>query len=134
MKKFNFIILFLMIISLGILCSCSAETLPQGPQGEPGKDGVDGEDGHTPVITIGENGNWYIDGVDTGVSANGPKGEQGIQGEKGEQGIQGEKGEQGQPGKDGVDGQDGQDGKDGHSPEITIGENGSDSSTSNSPS
>ena len=48
---------------------------PQGPkgeqgiQGEPGKDGVDGEDGHTPKITIGENGNWFVDGVDTGVKA-----------------------------------------------------------------
>lgn len=48
---------------------------PQGPkgeqgiQGEPGKDGVDGEAGHTPKITIGENGNWFVDGVDTGVKA-----------------------------------------------------------------
>ena len=34
-------------------------------KGEPGKDG------HTPEITIGENGNWFVDGVDTGVSAQG---------------------------------------------------------------
>ena len=40
-------------------------------KGEPGKDGVNGEDGHTPEITIGENGNWFVDGVDTGVSAQG---------------------------------------------------------------
>ena len=26
-----------------------------------------GEDGHTPEITIGDNGNWYVDGVDQGV-------------------------------------------------------------------
>jgi hypothetical protein len=30
--------------------------------------GEKGDDGHTPEITIGENGNWYIDGVDTNVS------------------------------------------------------------------
>ena len=45
-----------------------SELTTQGPQGEPGKDG------HTPVITI-ENGNWFIDGVDTGVVAQGPQGE-----------------------------------------------------------
>jgi hypothetical protein len=50
--------------------------------------------GHSPEIKIGTNGNWFIDGVDTGVSA------------QGVQGIQGEQGEAG------------------HSPEITIGTNG----------
>ena len=39
----------------------------QGIQGEPGKDNVGGEAGYTPKITIGENGNWFVDGVDTGV-------------------------------------------------------------------
>ncbi len=34
-----------------------------------GNNGENGEDGHTPVITIGENGNWYVDGVDTGKKA-----------------------------------------------------------------
>jgi hypothetical protein len=33
-----------------------------------------GSDGHTPVITIGENGNWYIDGVDTGKKSTGQDG------------------------------------------------------------
>ena len=33
-----------------------------------------GEDGDTPVITVGENGNWYVDGVDTGTQAQGPQG------------------------------------------------------------
>ena len=46
-----------------------------GQKGEPGKDGL------TPFI--GDNGNWWIGGLDTGVSATGP------QGPKGEQGIQG---------------------------------------------
>lgn len=30
---------------------------------------TNGVDGHTPVITIGDNGNWCIDGVDTGKNA-----------------------------------------------------------------
>lgn len=51
---------------------------PKGDKGDPGKDGVDGSpgaDGLTP--TIGENGNWYFDNVDTG------KPSRGLQGEKG---------------------------------------------------
>lgn len=56
----------------------------KGDQGEPGLPGTNGIDGLTP--TIGENGNWFIGDVDTGVKAEG---------------------------KDGQDGQDGQDGKDG---------------------
>lgn len=56
----------------------------QGIQGEPGKDG------HTPVITIGSNGNWYIDGVDSKVAASsGPKGDKGDKGEKGDKGDSG---------------------------------------------
>lgn len=84
MKKFKFIsFLFLMIMSLGILCSCSGEQGPTGPQGEKGdtgaqgpqgEQGIQGEDGHSPEITIGDNGNWYIDGADTGVSTEGEKG------------------------------------------------------------
>ena len=41
---------------------------PKGDKGEPGNDG------HTPVVTIGENGHWFVDGVDTGVKANGEDG------------------------------------------------------------
>lgn len=41
----------------------------QGESGLPGMDGSQGEPGATP--TIGNNGNWWIDGVDTGVSASG---------------------------------------------------------------
>ena len=67
-----------------------------GVDGAQGIQGEKGEDGHTPVITIGANGNWYVDDVDTGISAQGPKGDQG------EQGIQGEIGPQGEPGKDGT--------------------------------
>ena len=58
-----------------------------GQKGEPGKDGL------TPFI--GDNGNWWIGGLDTGVSATGP---QGPKGEQGIQGIQGEKGDKGDNG------------------------------------
>lgn len=61
-----------------------------GKDGEDGKDGADGKDGLTP--SIGENGNWWIGDVDTGVPAL-PK-----------------NGEDGTDGKDGADGADGKDG------------------------
>lgn len=38
----------------------------------------DARDAVTQTITIGENGNWFIDGEDTGVSATGPKPERGV--------------------------------------------------------
>ena len=48
-----------------------------GEQGQQGIQGAPGKDGHTPVITI-QNGKWYIDGVDSGVSAEGVKGDDGL--------------------------------------------------------
>lgn len=48
-----------------------------GTQAKDIKDGVDGKDGETPIITIGGNGNWFINGVDTLVSAKGTKGDAG---------------------------------------------------------
>ena len=42
-----------------------------------------GEDGHSPKVTIGTNGNWFVDDVDTGVSAKGEKGDKGEAGEDG---------------------------------------------------
>ena len=47
-----------------------------GSNGTNGKDGKDGKDGS--VVTIGENGNWFIDGEDTGLAAQGPAGEDGV--------------------------------------------------------
>ena len=86
MKKYKFIgFSFLMMLSLGVFSSCG-EQGPIGPQGEQGiqgeqgQPGIDGKDGHTPEVTIGQNGNWYVDGVDTGVSAKGEKGEIGQNG------------------------------------------------------
>lgn len=54
----------------------STFTVTNGAQGIQGIQGEKGEDGHTPVITI-QNGKWYIDGVDSGVLAEGLKGETG---------------------------------------------------------
>ena len=62
---------------------------------------------------IGENGNWWINGNDLGVSASGIKGdrgEQGPQGEQGETGAQGEPGAQGPAGADGAQGISGEKG------------------------
>ena len=75
MKKFKFIsFLFLMIMSLGILCSCSGEQGPVGPQGEQGIQGAQGEQGQPgkdgtslltgngePTNVIGIVGDSYID-------------------------------------------------------------------------
>ena len=59
--------------------------------------------GKTPIITIGDNGNWYIDGVDTGKPS---------------------QGENGTDGTDGENGQNGTNGVDGKTPTIEIGTNG----------
>ena len=48
-----------------------------GSDGAVGIQGVKGDDGHSPVVTI-ENGRWYIDGIDSGVSAAGVDGENGM--------------------------------------------------------
>ena len=57
------------------------ETGPTGPKGDPGKDGT--------VWTIGANGNWFCDGVDSGKPARGEKGDKGDTGLTGPQGPQG---------------------------------------------
>ena len=51
-----------------------------GEQGEQGIQGLPGKDGTVPVITVGDNGNWFVDGVDTGIKAQGPKGDKGEDG------------------------------------------------------
>ena len=53
---------------------------------------------------IGENGNWFVGELDTGVQA---KGAQGPKGEQGPQGAQGPKGEQGPQGAQGPKGEQG---------------------------
>ena len=64
-----------------------------------------GPSGASPYI--GENGNWFVGELDTGVQAQGtqgPKGEQGPQGAQGPQGVQGPKGDQGPQGDTGATG------------------------------
>ena len=61
--------------------------------------GQDGGEAATP--TIGENGNWYINGEDTGKPS---RGEDGAPGADGQDGAPGEKGDPGEPGEDGEDG------------------------------
>ena len=58
----------------------STFTVTNGADGEQGIQGKPGNDGHTPVITIGTNGNWFVDDVDTGIKAQGPQGEPGNDG------------------------------------------------------
>ena len=60
----------------------STFTVTNGANGAQGIQGEPGADGHTPVITIGANGNWFVDGVDTGIPAQGPQGEKGDKGVK----------------------------------------------------
>ena len=73
-----------------------------GANGIDGKDGVNGENGITPHI--GDNGNWFIGDIDTGILA------------------AGKNGADGKDGVDGAAGKDGTDGSDGITPHI--GENG----------
>ena len=134
--------LFVFVFFIFSISSCG-EVGPQGEQGIQGIQGEPGKDGHTPKITIGENGNWFIDGIDTGVKA------EGIKGETGEQGVPGEDGRsivsitltntvdnidtytilysdnktdifKVTNGTNGLQGIQGETGKDGHSPVITI--------------
>ncbi|MGI6573838.1 MAG: PL29 family lyase N-terminal domain-containing protein [Fermentimonas sp.] len=49
--------------------------------GKDGADGADGADGS--VVTIGENGNWFIDGEDTGFASKGADGADGADGKDG---------------------------------------------------
>ena len=69
--------------------------ITNGKDGNDGKDGAPGKDGS--VVTIGANGNWFIDGNDTGFASKGDKGDPGKDGNDGAPGA---------PGKDGVDGKD----------------------------
>lgn len=68
--------------AIGTNADVSAPT--DGVDGEKGEDGEDGEDGVTPHI--GANGNWFIGGVDTGISAKG-EGSDGTKGDNGKDGL-----------------------------------------------
>lgn len=83
--------------------------------------GKDGVNGHTPIVEIGSDNYWYIDGVKTNVKATGEDGEDGItpsisissdgywviNGIKSSIKAKGENGTNGEDGKDGLNGKDG---------------------------
>lgn len=81
-----------------------------------------GGGGGTFDVTIGDNGNWYINGEDTGKPSRGEQGPQGPAGPEGPQGPAGEDGAQGPQGPEGpagADGAQGPAGADGFSPTVT---------------
>lgn len=80
----------------------------KGEIGATGAQGVAGKDGS--IVTIGEDGYWYIDGKKTDVKAQGKKGEKGDKGETGAAGAPGAAGAQGAAGKDGYSPYIGEDG------------------------
>lgn len=68
-------------VNNGALQGAKGEQGIQGIQGEQGVQGIQGpagKDGKTPVV--GDNGNWYIDGMDTGKPSRGATGPQGTPG------------------------------------------------------
>ena len=79
-----------------------------GKDGTNGQNGSDGEDGKTPFI--GENGNWWIGEIDTGVKAVGTDGIDGTNGVDGTDGDKGDKGDKGDPGEKGDKGEKGEKG------------------------
>lgn len=75
-----------------------------GANGTNGTNGANGKDGKNgSVVTIGDNGNWFIDGKDTGKPS---KGANGKDGKDGVDGTNGTNGTNGTDGKDGIDGKD----------------------------
>lgn len=90
---------------------------PMGPMGPAGPAGLDGADGT--IVTIGVNGNWFLDGVDTHVPVQGPRGFSGPTGptgpagsagngnDGGSTGLTGPTGPTGATGPPGLDGNDG---------------------------
>lgn len=70
-----------------------------GANGSNGQDGQNGQNGQPgSVVTIGDNGNWFIDGVDTGKPSQGEKGDKGDQGDPGTPGTPGGNGNKGDKG------------------------------------
>ena len=78
-----------------------------------------GGGGGTFDVTIGDNGNWYINGKDTGKPSRGPEGPQGPAGPTGPEGPAGPQGNPGTVGPEGPTGADGAAGADGFSPTVT---------------
>ena len=99
--------------STGVTVTLSDGTSFNLTNGRDGQDGQDGAAGAPGSVVEIIDGYWYIDGVNTGLAAQGPKGEQGEQGPAGPQGPQGDKGDQGEQGPAGPQGPQGDPGADG---------------------
>ena len=93
--------------STGVTVTLSDGTSFNLTNGRDGQDGQDGAAGAPGSVVEIIDGYWYIDGVNTGLAAQGPKGEQGEQGPAGPQGPQGDKGDQGEQGPAGPQGPQG---------------------------
>ena len=114
------------------------ETGDKGEKGDNGTNGTNGTNATKPTITVGANGNWFINGVDTGKKANGENGTHGANGTNGTNGTTpnitvGENGnwfingvDTGKQAKgvSGSNGTNGTNGTDATAPNITVGENG----------
>ena len=103
-----------------------------GKDGRDGQNGQNGQDGQTPTITINADGYWVINGVNTGVKAQGVDGLNGQDGQTptitidadGYWVINGVNTGVKAQGEDGQNGHDGQNGQDGQTPTITINADG----------
>lgn len=73
-----------------------------------------------PIIKIGDNKNWFINGTDTGISSQGKDGANGVDGSDGTNGQDGKDGASGSDGADGTNGKDGANGKDGQTPTVEV--------------
>ena len=70
--------IWLNLYDLSVLKGLDGKDGADGKDGTNGQNGSDGKDGKTPFI--GENGNWWIGEIDTGVKAAGTDGKDGING------------------------------------------------------
>ena len=70
--------IWLNLYDLSVLKGLDGKDGADGKDGTNGQNGSDGKDGKTPFI--GENGNWWIGEIDTGIKAGGTDGKDGING------------------------------------------------------
>ena len=121
MKRKGLLLISLLALIPMTLTACSNEeeepvTCQDGADGQDGQDGKDGQDGATPEI--GANGNWWINGVDTGVAAIGQPGTNGTNGSTPEIGTNGNWWIDGTDTGIQATGPSGEDGTDGTTPRI----------------
>ena len=102
------------VINLAVTTKSGRNTVTKNYTSETFTITVEGEPApEVPPFEIGENGNWFINGEDTGIPATGPKGDKGDTGAAGPQGEKGETGATGATGAQGPQGEKGEAGADG---------------------